>query len=74
MPRQVRAVIVDPAAPGKLAIKPVESRDPDRDEIAVRVTAISLTTRVPGPGPLPSAAPVSVAGLTALHALRRARA
>jgi NADPH:quinone reductase-like Zn-dependent oxidoreductase len=42
MPRQVRAVVVDPAAPGKLAIKPVELRDPDRDEVTVRVTAISL--------------------------------
>src|SRR5216684_4171766 len=42
MPRQVRAVVVDPAAPGKLAIKPVELRDPERDEVAVRVTAISL--------------------------------
>ena len=30
MPRQVRAVVVDPAAPGKLAIKPIELRDPDR--------------------------------------------
>ena len=42
MPQQVRAVVVDPAAPGRLAIKPVELRDPDRDEVAVRVTAISL--------------------------------
>jgi len=42
MPRQVRAVVVDPAAPGKLAIKPVQLRDPDRDEVEVRVTAISL--------------------------------
>jgi NADPH:quinone reductase len=42
MPRQIRAVVVDPAEPGKLAIKPVELRDPDRDEVAVRVTAISL--------------------------------
>ena len=42
MLRQVRAVVVDPAVPGKLAIKPVELRDPDRDEVAVRVTAISL--------------------------------
>src|ERR1700694_37061 len=42
MPRQIRAVVVDPTAPGKLAIKPVELRDPDRDEVAVRVTAISL--------------------------------
>jgi NADPH2:quinone reductase len=41
MPRQVRALVVDPAAPGKLAIKSVELRDPDRDEVAVRVTAIS---------------------------------
>ncbi|MBO0738983.1 MAG: zinc-binding dehydrogenase [Alphaproteobacteria bacterium] len=42
MPRQVRAVVVDPAAPGRLTIKPVELRDPDRDEVAIRVTAISL--------------------------------
>ena len=42
MPQQIRAVVVDPAAPGKLAINPVELRDPDRDEVAVRVTAISL--------------------------------
>ena len=42
MPRQVRAVVVDPGAPAKLAIKPVELRDPDRDEVAVRVSAISL--------------------------------
>jgi NADPH2:quinone reductase len=42
MPRQVRAVVVDPAAPGNLAIKPVELRDLGRDEVAVRVTAISL--------------------------------
>src|SRR5947199_6406172 len=42
MSQTVRAVVVDPAAPGKLAIKPVELRDPDRDEVAVRVTAISL--------------------------------
>src|ERR1700757_1893715 len=42
MPRQVLAVIVDPAVPGKFSIKPVELRDPDRDEVAVRVTAISL--------------------------------
>jgi NADPH:quinone reductase len=42
MPRQIRAVVADPGAPGKLTIKPVELRDPDRDEVAVRVTAISL--------------------------------
>jgi NADPH:quinone reductase len=42
MPQQVRAVVVDAVAPEKLAIKPVELRDPDRDEVAVRVTAISL--------------------------------
>src|SRR5215469_15129300 len=42
MSQQIRAVVVEPAAPGKLAIKPVELRDPDRDEVAVRVTAISL--------------------------------
>ena len=42
MPRQIRAVAVDPAVPGKLAIKPFELRDPDRDEVAVRVTSISL--------------------------------
>ena len=42
MPRQIRAVVVDPAAAEKLAIKPVELRDPDRDEVAVRVSTISL--------------------------------
>jgi NADPH:quinone reductase-like Zn-dependent oxidoreductase len=42
MPHTIRAVVVDPAAPGRLAIKPVALRDPDRDEVAVRVTAISL--------------------------------
>ena len=42
MPQQIRAVVVDPVAPGKLAIKPVELRDPDRDEVVVQVTAISL--------------------------------
>src|SRR5947199_7794155 len=41
MPQQVRAVVVDPQAPGRLAIKPVELRDPDRDEVAVRVAGIS---------------------------------
>src|SRR4051812_45704516 len=42
MPTQIRAVTIDPEAPGKLAIRPVELRDPDRDEVVVRVTAISL--------------------------------
>jgi len=42
MPEQIRAIVVDPSAPGKLAIKTVELRDRDRDEVAVRVTAISL--------------------------------
>src|SRR5882762_9474605 len=42
MPHQIRAVVVDPTAPGKLAIRSVELRDPDRDEVVVRVNAISL--------------------------------
>src|SRR4051812_23579232 len=42
MPEQIRAVVVDPETQGKLAIRPVELRDPDRDEVVVRVTAISL--------------------------------
>jgi NADPH2:quinone reductase len=42
MPQTIRAIVVDPAALGRLAIKPVELRDPDRDEVGVRVTAISL--------------------------------
>src|SRR3954452_22886317 len=42
MPQTIRAVVVDAPAPGRLAIKPVELRDPDRDELSVRVTAISL--------------------------------
>ena len=42
MPQTIRAIVVDEAAPGRLAIKPVELRDPDRDEVQVKVTAISL--------------------------------
>ena len=42
MTQQIRAIVVDPTVPEKLAIKPVELRDPDRDEVGVRVTAISL--------------------------------
>jgi NADPH2:quinone reductase len=42
MPQTIRAIVVDPAASGRLAIKPVELRDPDRDEVVVKVTAISL--------------------------------
>ena len=42
MPQQVRAVVVDPSVPGRLAIREVGLRDPDRDEVGVRVTAISL--------------------------------
>src|ERR1700692_2113211 len=42
IPQTIRAIVVDPAAPGRLAIKPVELRDPDRDEVQVKVTAISL--------------------------------
>ena len=42
MPQTIRAIVVDPAAPGRLAIKRVKLRDPDRDEVAVKVTAISL--------------------------------
>src|SRR5947208_8074210 len=42
MPQQIRAVVVDPAAPGKLALREVGLRDPGRDEVVGRVTAISL--------------------------------
>lgn len=42
MPQTIRAVVVDRSAQGRLAIKPVELRDPDRDEVVVKVTAISL--------------------------------
>jgi len=42
MPQQIRAVVVDPSMPGRLAIREVSLRDPDRDEVGVRVTAISL--------------------------------
>src|SRR6478672_5424083 len=42
MPQQIRAVVVDPSVPGRLAIREVSLRDPDRDEVGVRVTAISL--------------------------------
>lgn len=42
MPQQIRAVVVDPSVPGRLAIREVSLRDPDRDEVGVRVTAMSL--------------------------------
>ena len=42
MPQTIRAIVVDPATPGRLAIKPVKLRGPDRDEVVVKVTAISL--------------------------------
>lgn len=42
MPEQIRAIVVDPSAEGRLSIQPVELRDPDRDEVVVKVTAISL--------------------------------
>src|SRR5262249_7819106 len=42
MPQTIRAVGADAAAPERRAIKPVELRDPDRDEVGVRVTTISL--------------------------------
>jgi NADPH:quinone reductase len=42
MPQQIRAVVVDPSAPGRLALREVSLRDPDRDEVAAQVTAISL--------------------------------
>jgi hypothetical protein len=46
--QQIRAIVVDPAAPGRLAIKTAELREPDRDEMTVRVTAISLNSGRPG--------------------------
>ena len=42
MPQQIRAVGVDPSVPGRLAIREVGLRDPDRDEVGVKVTTISL--------------------------------
>jgi NADPH:quinone reductase-like Zn-dependent oxidoreductase len=42
MPLKIRAVVVDPSLPDRLAIREVSLRDPDRDEVVVRVTAISL--------------------------------
>jgi NADPH:quinone reductase len=42
MPQTMRAVVVDDASSGKLALRPVELADPARDEVVVRVTAISL--------------------------------
>ena len=42
MPQQIRSVVVDPSAPGRLAIREISLRDPDRDEVGVMVTAISL--------------------------------
>src|SRR5215469_11356595 len=56
MSQQIRAVVVEPAAPGRLSIRPVELRHPDRDEVAARVTAISLN-RGETPRSLPQAEP-----------------
>ncbi|MGH7093328.1 MAG: alcohol dehydrogenase catalytic domain-containing protein, partial [Stellaceae bacterium] len=42
MPQTIRAIVVDPSTEGRLAIRPVDLRDPDRDEVVVKVTAISL--------------------------------
>src|ERR1700757_4550068 len=42
MPQQIRAVVVDPSLPGRLAIREVSLRDADRDEVIVKVTAVSL--------------------------------
>jgi NADPH2:quinone reductase len=42
MTQSVRAVVVDPANPEGLAIKPVELAPANRNEVIVRVTAISL--------------------------------
>src|ERR1051325_6101624 len=42
MPQTIRAVVVDPAAPGRHAVGPAELRHPDRDEVGVGVTAIAL--------------------------------
>jgi NADPH:quinone reductase-like Zn-dependent oxidoreductase len=38
----IRAVVVDPEAPGRLALRPVSDPVPDRVEVVVRVKAISL--------------------------------
>src|SRR5262245_52971378 len=37
-----RAVVVDPAAPGRLVIRPVPDPVPDRGEAGIRVRALSL--------------------------------
>ena len=39
---ETRAVVVDPSSPGRLAIKPVPLAPAERDEVTVRVRAISL--------------------------------
>jgi NADPH:quinone reductase len=42
MTQSVRAVVVDPASPEGLAVKPAELAPANRNEVTVRVTAISL--------------------------------
>ena len=54
MPKQIRAVVVDPTAPEQLAIKQVDLRAPDRDEVGVRVTALSIAVRRGAPCSRPS--------------------
>ena len=48
MPRQVRAVVVDPSVAGGPAIREVGLRDPDRDEVGVRAIEVRSET-IPGP-------------------------
>src|SRR5262245_21338058 len=42
MPKQIRAVVVDPSLNERLPIRPVDLPPAAPDEVAVRVTAISL--------------------------------
>ena len=42
MRESAQAVVVDPSLPGKLALKEITPASPGRDELTVRVTAISL--------------------------------
>jgi hypothetical protein len=44
MPRQVRAMVVDPSVAGGLAIREIGLRDPDRDEAGVRAIEIRSET------------------------------
>ena len=57
MPQQIRAVVVDPSVPGRLAIREVSLRDPDRDEVGHRHAPAGVAARPLPTGAVPNRTP-----------------